>query len=132
MEALSNLGNGLTKLKDYHTAWTAFEQALKVSPGNGTVIENYMLCLLEAKRFDAFEEMMEKFVYLAKEKKDKLEKVADEYRNTLGIRVKKHKKPGVKHRKKSITSAIESGELSKKESFVGKPTELSNVEEEKE
>ncbi len=89
MEILSNLGNTLTKLKDYQNAWLAFDDALRISPANAAVVENYMLCLLEGKQFDKFEEMLAKYKYLSKDTKERLQALADEYRTTLGIKSKR-------------------------------------------
>ena len=103
IEILSNLGNTLTKLKDYPHAWLAFEEALKINPTNASVIENYLLCLLEAKLLDRFEEIIEKNKSLLPgETKGKLNGLAEEYRITLGIRHKKA--PGVRKKKKAIIS----------------------------
>ncbi len=133
VEALSNLGNGLVKLKDYHTAWVAFDQALTVSPGNVAVIENYILCLLEAKRFDLFDEMMDKLTFLKKDRKERLEKIADEYRTMLGIRTKKQRKSitklGARQKSSVIMPFSTSGEHSKVGSMIMKVTELSSVQE---
>ena len=89
MEVLSNLGNALAKLKDYQHAWVAFDEALKISPANTQIIENYLLCLLEGRQFEQFDEMLAKIKFLGADVKTRLQRIAEEYRTTLGVRAKK-------------------------------------------
>ena len=148
-EILSNLGNTLTKLKDYQNAWLAFEEALKLSPANIPIIENYLLCLLESKQLDKFEELVEKLNFLPKEVKERVNLLADEYRITLGIKAKKQmlKRQTTKGTeltkrrtsvmestaspKKSGTLVADSRAIAKRMSFIGAPGHLQSVEEEK-
>ncbi len=91
VEILSNLGNALTKAKNYQDAWVAFDEALKIRPADTQIIENYLLCLLEGKQFDRFDEMLGKIQFLTADVKSRLQSIADEYKATLGV---KGKKPG--------------------------------------
>lgn len=51
-EALCNLALSLKKTTYTEYAQTAFEEAVNVSPGNTFILQNYMLFLLEVKKFE--------------------------------------------------------------------------------
>ena len=89
VEVLSNLGNALTKAKNYQHACVAFDEALKISPANIPIIENYLLCLLEGRMFDKFDEILAKIKFLTADVKSKLQSISEEYKNTFGVNLKK-------------------------------------------
>ena len=57
-EALCNLALALKKTSYTDYAQTAFEEAVNVSPGNTFILQNYMLFLLELKKFEQFQKVM--------------------------------------------------------------------------
>lgn len=57
-EALCNLALALKKTQYIEFAMTAFEEAVNVSPGNTFILQNYMLFLLEQKKFEQFLKVM--------------------------------------------------------------------------
>ena len=57
-EAICNLALALKKTSYLEYAQIAFEEAVNVSPGNTFILQNYMLFLLEQKKFDQFNKVM--------------------------------------------------------------------------
>lgn len=51
-EALCNLALSLKKTNYLDYAQTAFEEAVNVNPGNTFILTNYMMFLLEQKKFE--------------------------------------------------------------------------------
>jgi hypothetical protein len=42
-------------MKTYDYAWLAFEEAMRLCPGNKKIINNFLLCMLESKHFTKFQ-----------------------------------------------------------------------------
>ena len=83
-EALCNLALALKKTSYISYAQVAFEEAVNVSPGNTFILQNYMLFLLETKKFDQFDRV----IVHAKRVMDKSEldtvvKLRDEFRAAI-------------------------------------------------
>jgi len=107
IEILSNLGNALVKIQKYQPAWVAFDEALKLDPSNTKLIENYMLCLLEGREFEKFDEMLQKIKFLNINTKNKLQAVGDEYKSALESNMRMSARHSMGGTKSPETKAIQ-------------------------
>lgn len=53
-DIMCNLGMVLQRISYHDFAKIAFEEGIHINPGNKTLLNNYLLFLLEVKQFDKF------------------------------------------------------------------------------
>ena len=74
------------KLENYSDAWLAFDEALKIKADSYKIIENYLLCTLEAKDMKKFDFLMKQAgKILPTEAQKKMKTISVEYKNAMGI-----------------------------------------------
>lgn len=83
-EALCNLALALKKTSYLDYAQVAFEEAVNVSPGNTFILSNYMMFLLEQKKFDQFTKVMgHARRVMDKTELDQITKLYDEFKAAI-------------------------------------------------
>jgi len=83
-EALCNLALALKKTSYTEYAQMAFEEAVNVSPGNTFILQNYMLFLLEVKKFEQFTKVMTHAKrVMDKNELDTVQKLYEEFKSAI-------------------------------------------------